>query len=136
PHATAGFSGGPSAVAAAAYLARLHTGRSRFVVSRGVHPHSRETLATTAAGWGTTIDEVALAAGVTDAAELEAAIGEDVAAVFLGQPNFLGAVEDLEALAPVAKATGALLIVQVDPMTLGVLRPPGDFAVDVAVGQG
>ena len=75
---------GPSAVAAAAYLARLHTGRSRFVVSRGVHPHSRETLATTAAGWGTTIDEVALADGVTDPAELEAAIGDDVAAVFLG----------------------------------------------------
>ena len=101
-----------------------------------MHPHSRETLATTAAGWGTTIDEVALADGVTDPAELEAAIGDDVAAVFLGQPNFLGAVEDLEALAPVAKATGALLVVQVDPMTLGVLRPPGDFDVDVAVGEG
>jgi glycine dehydrogenase subunit 1 len=127
---------GPSALAAAAYLARLHTGRTRFVTSRGVHPHSRETLATTAAGWGTTIDEVALADGVTDPAELEAAIGDDVAAVFLGQPNFLGAVEDLEALAPVAKATGALLVVQVDPMTLGVLRPPGDFDVDVAVGEG
>ncbi len=56
--------------------------------------------------------------------------------MFLGQPNFLGAVEDLEALAPIAKATGALLIVQVDPMTLAVLRPPGDFGVDVAVGEG
>src|SRR5919206_4748488 len=71
---------GPSALAAAAYLARLHTGRTRFVVSRGVHPHSRETLATTAAGWGTTIDEVGLVDGVTDAAALQEALGDDVAA--------------------------------------------------------
>ena len=49
---------GPSALASAGYLAKLHNGRTRFVVSRGVHPHSRETLASTSAGWGTTIDEV------------------------------------------------------------------------------
>jgi glycine dehydrogenase subunit 1 len=127
---------GPSALAAAAYLARLHTGKSRFVVSQGVHPHAREALVATSAGWGTSVQEVPLADGVTDRAALEAAIDDDTAAVFLGQPNFLGAVEDLEALAPVAKATGALLIVSVDPMTLGVLRPPGDFGVDVAVGEG
>jgi glycine dehydrogenase subunit 1 len=127
---------GPSALASAGYLAKLHSGRTRFVVSRGVHPHSRETLATTSAGWGMTIDEVALAEGVTDAGALRAAIGDDVAAVFLAQPNFLGAVEDLEALAPIAKESGALLVVQVDPMTLGILRPPGDFGVDIAVGEG
>ncbi len=127
---------GPSALAAAAYLARLHNGRTRFVVSRGVHPHSRETLVTTSAGWRTAVEEVALVDGVTDLDALGEAIGDDVAAIFLAQPNFLGAVEDLEALAPVAKKSGALLIVQVDPMTLGVLRPPGDFGVDVAVGEG
>jgi glycine dehydrogenase subunit 1 len=127
---------GPSALAAAGYLAKVQTGRTRFVVSRGVHPHSRETLATTGAGWQTTVEEVGLADGVTDAAALEAAIDDDTAAVFLAQPNFLGAVEDLEALAPIAKRTGALLVVQVDPMTLGVLRPPGDFDVDIAVGEG
>jgi len=127
---------GPSALAAAGYLARLHNGRSRFVVSRGVHPHSRETLATTSAGWAMTIDEVALADGVTNPDALREALADDVSAVFLAQPNFVGAVEDLEALAPIAKETGALLIVQVDPMTLGVLRPPGDFGVDVAVGEG
>jgi glycine dehydrogenase subunit 1 len=127
---------GPSALAAAAYLAKLANGRPRFVVSRGVHPHSRETLETTSAGWGTTVDELPLAGGVTDADALQEAIGDDVSAVFLAQPNFLGAVEDLAALAPLAKATGALLVVQVDPMTLGVLRPPGEFGVDVAVGEG
>src|SRR4051794_25472557 len=89
---------GPSALASAGYLAKLHNNRTRFVVSRGVHPHSRETLASTSAGWGTTIDEIPLVDGVTDPDALREAIGDDVAAVFLGQPNFLGAVEDLEAL--------------------------------------
>jgi glycine dehydrogenase subunit 1 len=127
---------GPSAVAAAGWLAHTHTGKPRFLASAGLHPQSRETLATTAAGWETTIEDIPLADGVTDAQALEDAMGDDVAAVFLGQPNYLGAIEDLEALSPVARATGALLIVQCDPLTLGVLRPPGDFDVDVAVGEG
>ena len=127
---------GPSAVAAAAYLAKLQNKRTRFLVSGGVHPHARETLETQSAGWGTTVEEIPLAAGVTDRAALEAAMGDDVSGVILQYPNFFGAVEDLEALAPVAKATGALLIVSCDPLTLGVLKPPGDFGADVAVGEG
>jgi glycine dehydrogenase subunit 1 len=123
---------GPSAVASAGWLARLLNGRGRFLVSRGLHPHSREALATTAAGYGTAVEELPLANGVTEAFEVD----EDVSAVFLQQPNFLGAVEDLEALVPMAKETGALVVVQVDPLTLGVLRPPGDYGVDIAVGEG
>jgi len=128
---------GPSALAAAGYLARLHhPARTRFLVSRGVHPHSRETLATTSVGWGTTIEEIGLSDGATDAGALDAALSDEVSAVFLQYPNFLGAVEDLEALVPAAKAAGALVIVQCDPLGLGILRPPGDFGVDVAVGEG
>ncbi|MEA2291170.1 MAG: glycine dehydrogenase subunit 1 [Solirubrobacteraceae bacterium] len=126
----------PSAVSAAGWLARQHTGRGRFVVSRGLHPHSREALATTGLGYGATVDEVPLVAGVTDAAALGAALGDDVAAVIVQQPNFLGAVEDLEPLAAAAHEAGALLVVQADPLTLGVLRPPGDFGADIAVGEG
>ena len=128
---------GPSAVAAAGYLAKLHQpGRTRFLVSRGVHPHSRETLATTSVGWGTTVEELPLRDGVTDAEALRAAVGDDVSAVILAQPNFLGAVEDLEALVAPAKEAGALVVVQCDPLPLGILRPPGEFGVDVAVGEG
>ena len=61
---------------------------------------------------------------------------ERVAAVFLQQPNFLGAVEDLAALAPAAKRAGGLLVTTVDAPTLGILRPPGDFGADVALGEG
>src|ERR1700754_1639734 len=96
---------GPSAVAAAGWLAHAHTGRTPFLVSEALHPHSRETLATTSAGWGPTIEGVPLKDGLTDLGE----VGDDAAAVFLGQPNFYGAVEDLERLSPIARATGALL---------------------------
>jgi len=128
---------GPSAVAAAGYLAKLHQPRrTRFLVSRAVHPQARETLATTSVGWGTTVEEIPVHDGVTDLDALRAAVGDDVSAVILAQPNFLGAVEDLEALVPVAKESGAPAIVSCDPLTLGILRPPGDFGVDVAVGEG
>src|SRR6187200_2815358 len=56
---------GPSAVAAAAWLAHTHTKKTRFLVSDGLHPHSRETLETTAAGWGTTIETISLQDGLT-----------------------------------------------------------------------
>jgi glycine dehydrogenase subunit 1 len=122
----------PSAVASAGWLAKLQNGRGRFLVSRGLHPHSREALATTAAGYGTTVKELPLSGGVTEAFEVD----DDVSAVILQQPNFLGAVEDLEALVPIARESGALVVVQVDPLTLGVLKPPGEFEVDIAVGEG
>src|SRR5881396_2016260 len=58
---------GPSAVAAAAYLAKIANGKRKVVVSRGVHPHARAALRTTAAGYGQEIVEVGLRDGVTDA---------------------------------------------------------------------
>jgi glycine dehydrogenase subunit 1 len=132
PASNASVYEGPSAVAAAGWLAHTHTKKTRFLVSAGLHPHSRETLETTSVGWGTTIEEIPLVNGLTDLQD----VGDDVAAVFLGQPNFYGAIEDLETLSPIARKTGALLVVQADPLTLGVLRPPGDFDVDICVGEG
>jgi glycine cleavage system P protein (glycine dehydrogenase) subunit 1 len=136
PVSNAGLYEGPSSVASAGYLAMGATGRRRFVVTRGLHPHSRETLATYAAGYGAEVAEVGLAGGLTGVDELAAALDEDTAAVFLQNPNFLGAVEDVAALAERAKQSGALVVVAVDALTLGVLRPPGECGVDVAVGEG
>jgi glycine dehydrogenase subunit 1 len=137
PVSNAGLYEGPSSVASAGYLAIGATkGRRRFVVSRGVHPHSRETLATYSVGYGAEVVEVGLAGGLTDAAALAAAVDGETAAVFLQSPNFLGAVEDVEALGAAAKEHGALLVVAVDPMTLGVLRPPGEQGADIALGEG
>jgi glycine dehydrogenase subunit 1 len=123
---------GPSAVGAAGYVARTHNGRGRIVVSRGVHPHSRETLATMAHGWGVEIVEAPLVDGITELP----ALGEQVSAVVLQQPNFLGAVEDVAAVAAAAKQAGALTICACDPLPLALLKSPGECGVDIAVGEG
>jgi len=137
PVSNASMYEGPSSVASAGYLAVLENKRTKFVVSRGVHPHSREALRTYSAGFGTSVEEVALdEQGVTDIEALAAAVDDDTAAVFLQQPNFLGTVEDLGPLAEAAKRTGALLVCAVDPLTLGILKPPGELGVDIAVGEG
>ncbi len=136
PVSNAGLYEAPSAAASAAYLAMAVTGRSGLVASRGLHPHSRETLATHAVGFGAELTEVGLKDGLTSAEELEGAVGEDTAAVFLQNPNFLGSVEDINRLAGSVSARGALVVVAVDPMTLGVLRPPGECGADIAFGEG
>ena len=146
PVANASVYEGPSAVAAAGYIAKhanqvgdrkphagqSDLGRKRFVVSRGVHPHARESLATLAHAWDMEIVEAPLRDGVTDLGSLD----EDVSAVVVAQPNFLGAVEDMEALAHAAHAVGALCIASCDPLALALLRTPGECGVDIAVGEG
>ncbi|MFL5885848.1 MAG: aminotransferase class V-fold PLP-dependent enzyme, partial [Thermoleophilaceae bacterium] len=137
PVSNASLYEGPSSVASAGYLAKLENGRRKFVISRGVHPHSRETLRTYSRGFGTEVVETPLdARGATDIEALAAAVDDDTAAVFLQQPNFLGTVEDLRALTEAAKRTGALAVCAADPLTLGILKPPGDYGVDVCVGEG
>ena len=128
---------GPSAVAAAGYLAKLETKRSKLVVSRGVHPHSRAALATHAAGYGMEIVDVPLdAEGATDASALAGAVDDDTAAVFVQYPNFLGSVEDIASLGEAAKSTGAIYVCAADPLPLGILKPPGECGVDICVGEG
>src|SRR5690606_26088916 len=138
PVSNASLYEGPSALASAAYLAlgAARGRRPRLVVSRGVHPHPRATLATYAARRAAESAEVGLAGGATDAAELEAALDERTAALFVQNPNFLGALEDLEALAAAAHERGALCVASVDAIMLGVLRPPGECGADIALGEG
>jgi glycine dehydrogenase subunit 1 len=137
PVANASVYEGPSAVAAAGYLAKLHNGGRRFVVSAGLHPHSIETLRTQAHGYGMEVVEVPLREGVTDPDAWAQAIDGDTSAAIFAQPNFYGAVEDAATLSAVAKQAGnPVVIAQVDPITLGILAPPGECGVDVAVGEG
>jgi glycine dehydrogenase subunit 1 len=124
---------GPSAVAAAGYVAKVvGGGRSRFVISRGVHPHAREALATLAHGWGMEVVEAPLHDGATRLPELD----DRVSAVIVQQPNFLGAIEDIAAASSAAKAAGALTICSCDPLSLALVKPPGEVGVDIAVGEG
>jgi glycine dehydrogenase subunit 1 len=128
---------GPSAAAAAAYVARLETGRGKLVASRGVHPHARAALRTHAVGYGMAVEETPLTGeGATDVAALAAAVNDDTAAVFVQQPNFLGTVEELGELAESGRRSGALLVCVADPLPLGVLEPPGELGADLCVGEG
>jgi glycine dehydrogenase subunit 1 len=135
---------GPSAVAAAGYLAKLHNDGRRLVVSAGMHPHTIETLRTYAHGFGMDVVEVPLRDGVTDPDAWADAIDADTSAAIFAQPNFYGAVEDAAALSAAAKASAQsgeggrvpVVIAQVDPIALGILAPPGECGVDVAVGEG
>jgi glycine dehydrogenase subunit 1 len=123
---------GPSAVAAAGYVAKHHNGRNRFVVSAGVHPHSIETIQTLAKGYGMDVEIVDLSGGVTELPKL----GDDVSAVIVQQPNFLGAIEPVETLANAAHDAGALLICAADPIPLALIEAPGHQGADIVVGEG
>lgn len=123
---------GPSAVAAAGYVAKHANGRGRFVISAGVHPHAIETLMTVAHGYGMTVEVTELEDGLTPLVDLD----DDVSALIVAQPNFLGAVEDVGALAERAHAAGALLICAADPIPLALLEPPGELGADIVVGEG
>jgi glycine dehydrogenase subunit 1 len=114
------------------------------VVSAGLHPHTLATLRTYAHGFDAEVVEVPIASGGADsgATDLEAwsaAVDADTCAAVFAQPNFYGAVEDAPALSAAAKAAGGeqlVTIAQIDPITLGILAPPGECGVDVAVGEG
>ena len=137
PVSNASLYEGPSAVAAAAYMAKLHNGRRRLIASSGLHPHTLETLRTHARGYGMEVVEVPLREGVTDPEAWAGAIDGRASAAIFAQPNFYGAVEDASALSAAAKAhADPIVVAQVDPIVLGILEPPGECGVDVAVGEG
>jgi glycine dehydrogenase subunit 1 len=133
---------GGAATAEAALMACRATRRTRVLVSRGVHPHYRQTLATYFAGLE--VDEIPLvaegpAAGTTDLAALERLLGEDarpVAGVVVAQPGFLGLLEPMAEAARRAHTAGALVVAVVEPVSLAVLAPPGAYGADIAAGEG
>ena len=102
---------GPSAVGAAAYLAKLANGKPKVVISAGLHPHAAETLRTHAHGYRMEVVEVPLlggsAGGVTDIQAWKDAIDSETSAAFFAQPNFYGNVEDAEALTATARKAAA-----------------------------
>jgi glycine dehydrogenase subunit 1 len=135
---------GATATAEAALMACRATGRARVLVSRGVHPHYRRTLCTYFAGAGMLADEIPLVAtgpdaGTTDLAALErllADLDHPVAGVLAAQPNFLGLLEPMAELARLGHAADALFVSVVEPVSLAVLAPPGDYDADIATGEG
>jgi len=129
---------GGSAVAEAA-IAALNVKRKcrTLVISRAVHPDYRTVLRTYMHGLDVKVVEVPVTDnGLTDMVALDAAVDDETAAVIMQSPNFFGCIEAMAEGADAAHRTGALFVAVVNPISLGVLAPPGEYGADIAVGEG
>ncbi|UCH27543.1 MAG: aminomethyl-transferring glycine dehydrogenase subunit GcvPA [Trueperaceae bacterium] len=132
PISNASMYDGATAVAEAALLALRHTRRSNVIVSEGVHPEAREVLRTYVQPLGATIRTLKLAELTTPTPVVD----DSVACVIAQHPNFLGYLEAMPELCSEAHAAGALFIAVVDPLSLALLKTPGSYGADIAVGDG
>ena len=132
--ANASLYDGAAALVEAVNLAAVAKGCRRVLCSQGVHPHWRQQLETFSRGSGNEIHTVPLSGGVTSWSE----VSDDgpFGAVVVAAPNFLGCLENLGAARAVADRFGARLVVCFDPVSAGLLRPPGELGADVVVGEG
>jgi glycine dehydrogenase subunit 1 len=134
--ANASMYDGASAAAESVTIAAGMARRKRALVSSTVHPETRAVIKTYADARDIVIEEVSYKDGVTDVECLADKLGDDVACVVIQQPNFFGALEPVDEISAKAKGAGATFIVSVNPMTLGLLRPPAEYGADIVVGEG
>ena len=126
---------GGTALAEAAMLSAAHTKRKKIIVSEAVHPESREVLKTYAKGQYLEVIEVPISNGVTDIEALKGLANDEVAAVIVQYPNFFGRIEPLKELEEIVHANKSLFVVSSNPLSLGVLTPPGKFGADIVIGD-
>jgi len=130
------YDGGSALAEASLMCLGIKKKRNRVAFSQGIHPNHRQILETYHMGLSPEMVEVPLKDGLTDPEALESIIGEETAVVLLQSPNFLGNIEDIASVTESAHRFGAMVVVSINPISLGILKPPGDFDVDVVVGEG
>jgi len=108
--------------------------RNKVLVSPGVHPQYREVLKTYIQG--TDIQVVGDDNPDNNLAALKGMLDKETACLIVQWPNFFGELEDLEGLADVVHKAGALLVLHIDPVSLGLLKPPGEYGADIVTGEG
>jgi glycine dehydrogenase subunit 1 len=124
-------------VAEAVLMAVNATDRTgKVLVAASVHPEYRQVLATYLADLNIEIVTLPTPKGFLDPDDLKRAVDEQTAGVVVQHPNFFGALEEVEALAAAARAKGALFVVSFDPISVGLLKRPGDYGADIAVAEG
>ena len=128
---------GGSAVAEAVLMAMAVTGRSgNVVLAESLHPEYRRTVATYLTNLEPRIDTAATPHGFLDPDDLNRLVDDRTACVVVQHPNFFGCLEEVEALAQVTHDRGALFAVSFDPISLGLLKRPGQYGADIAVAEG
>lgn len=129
------YDGGTAAVEAA-LMAAAHSRKGEIIISKTVRPETIQILKTYAPLQNLTVVEVDMKDGVTDLEALDKLVSDDTAAVITQSPNFFGIIEDLKATGEIVhKGKKATFIASVDPISLGILKRPGDLGVDVVVGE-
>ncbi len=128
---------GGSAAAEAVLMAMSVTRRpGRVLIARSVHPDYRQILATYLANLDVELVTLDTPGGTLEPAALKAAMNDETACLLLQQPNFFGCVEKMETLAKIVHEGGASLVASVDPISLGLLKRPGDAGADIVVAEG
>ena len=142
--ANASLYDGASALAEACLMAVRANRKSkaqRVLVPRSVHPHYRKVVSAAAGNQAVRFEELAYSAadGHTPASALARFDGQDVTALVIQQPNFFGVLEDVDALTRWARERDIFVIAVVNPTSLALLKPPGEWAAggaDIVVGEG
>lgn len=124
------YDGGSAAVEAMLMAISITRRNSKIIVVESVHPEYRQIIKTYFATIGTEV------VTVSDTSQLESALDETTAAVLVQSPNFFGNIEDIPTVAEQVHEAGALLVCSVDPISLGLLKRPGDAGVDIVVAEG
>jgi len=128
---------GATALADACLMARrVARKRSKIILPDTLHPEYRDVARATFEG-SEDLLTVNSTEGCIDRSDLKTKINDDVAAIVIQYPNFFGIAEDMSDIADLAHDAGALLIAVVpEPLSLGILKPPGTWGADIAVGEG
>ena len=136
--ANASMYDGASSLAEALLVASRITKRYMVIISRTIHPEYRQVVRTYLHNSLERVIEIPFdEKGTTDINRLRDHLGPQVAAVALQSPNFFGCIEEMGEVARMAHQTGSLLIVAItEPLSLGLLKPPGEMGADIVVGEG
>ena len=128
-----------SALGEAARMATRLTHRTEVLIPKIIHPERKATLKTYTEPIGIRVKSVGYESetGQLDVEDLKTKISEKTASLYVENPAYLGFIEtQAEDIAEIVHDHGSLFIVGVDPISLGVLKPPGEYGADIVVGEG
>jgi len=134
--ANASMYDGGSALAEAALMAVAETRRKKILVARTVHPHYRQIISTYCHGQAIEVELVDAENGTTSLPDIKSKIDDNTAAMIVQHPNFLGNLEEVFDISQLTHENGALFVTSNDPISLGILEPPGKYDADIASGEG
>jgi len=134
--ANASMYDGFTAAAEACHMAMGIKNKHRILISDGMHPTAKKVINTYLKGQSIDFEFIPLTNGKVCLNTLKSKLNDKTAAFILQTPNFFGVLEDGEEIGKIVHEAGAMFIVSQNPMTLGVIKSPGEIGADIAVGEG